>query len=417
MKKTLLYLLMICVAVSTVFGLAKVEFNYKQTQSFELAGGICYEAEDYVWCFTVDGIYRYDPSIDEIILYNGDVSLNAPNQGWMCVWDNINSRFLCSNSGNQIEYIPSTNTSSPTTLNLGGINFQSCASRPAPDDNEIYCWQGFYNPTLRKYDINTDTLTTIGVITYPEITQPYPNNYLWGWGGNCAFRNNNEYWCFGGYNDWESTHYAHYMRYIISTNTTIIGDLPEMVAFGQCRWYDDVAYCYGYENDYNNEPYGSDHIMYYDPNTDESGFLWYNVDLPYLYASEYGSTTTFNVNKDFIMGGYVLPTYDSSYDIYEVVFSPCNEQWVETNESCTGDPKIYLYEDAQHCLTYDNVPPQNGTVCKAGGYTPIHSASAITGLAFDIPVEMGRSYILYVGLIVVFMLYLLFKYLKDKNYF
>jgi hypothetical protein len=402
MKKYLVYFLILCMTFSTVLGLAKVDFTFKQTVPYDISSGTCYGEGDYIWCFALDGVYRYTPDTDVFELITSEVQLNTPNYGWGCWYDEINTRFVCTGNGNggadQIAYHPDTNTTEAIALDFQPNSQTGCAVRPSPDYNEVYCWQGIDNPSLRKYDINTDTTTVLRAeLTYPNFTQE--NVYLWGWGGMCSFRNNDEFWCFGGYNDWEGKHFPNYMRYIISTDTAIIGDLPESLAFGQCRWYDDVAYCYGYENDYMNEPYGTDKIMYIDPDTGSSGFLWYTVDLPYLWASEYGSSATMlNVNKDFIIGGWSLPSYDPTYDIYEVKFEPCNEHWVEYTDqkNCT----VHLYEDTEHCLTYDNVPPQNGTSCEKG-YVKKHSTNDITGLAIDIPVEIGASAVPLAGVVAI----------------
>jgi len=146
----------------------------------------------------------------------------------------------------------------------------------------------------------------------------------------------------------------------------------------------------------------------------------------------------------------------------------CNENWVLNLSNCmTNDTLIAEYYDSNECGTSYNVPEDTGSImscnyclidyseingdcdgllrtvyyeinnyetcCGLTGieddcgvpsnYTEpctkvgVHQTSDITGLVIDTGVELGRNYLLYVGLIALLTLYLIFKYLKKNNYF
>lgn len=263
---------------------------------------------------------------------------------------------------------------------IGGQAYYGCDFKPN-DDNYWYCWGGniqeFNDSKMRRYNVATDTWENLADIqTYAN--QPQARSIV---SPNCLFLDNEKLFCSGGFDitDGDTGHYFNStMIYDVDTNTTQFDFMPMPTgeAFHFCRIFDDTVYCYA-GDDWNDI---QENVWYYDPSTDTYGTL--NATVP---IDDSGCASV-NATTDYCFAGYTY-NWDWNFNLFKIDFGQLQPQYGEQNN------------------TFHLTP-----------YTPTHSTSAITGLAIDIPVEMGRNYILYIGILIVLMLFLLFKYLKDKNY-
>jgi hypothetical protein len=281
------------------------------------------DSTPYCWQQNTQDILYYNISAVDLVDTGYDFPVLLKGDEAECIWYEDDNKVYCFQyyaastrqnfkmdlDGSNVVWLANT-----TGGTISGNWNSDCGLRPNTDEVWCYGSDGSYNHELWEYNITNDIWTLVG--------EPYSGNASTGAINydSCDFRNNDEFYCYGGYSDDDTSDYL--MKHVISTNTTTFFKGDVNTAGQDCYFINGIFYCIGGE-DYFAPTIQIDTIFGFEPLTDT--FVTLNTTIP-IAVNYYGS---FVINSVFyVIGGqYYDGSFKSSKEVYTFDWYSCTPNW------------------------------------------------------------------------------------------